>query len=579
MAQPKNPVPNVERVMEEVFITPRVIDRGALEDYSTTLQDLIREAAGRGESLATASTDVKALGESLREATKELKSRLEVAVKIIPTLEQRLGKADQILQLTTDRVKLAEHLDKTIESLMAERLAQVERRAAAIIESAEQREAALQATSKARLDEAVESATARLEALALAKVAESQERIAGAHREVVERSESAAAGLGPRLAALETATNTMERDVATRLGSIERGMSESLGTLRSELSLQVRAAAELVATTSAARSGWKTELDAAEARAREVSRTLRESAAASANLVRSELAEQVGEQLRDQLRTQLHDQLHGQLHDQLHTELRVRIQAGVQAKLTEFEVIASALARSVTEKSAASSRAMDERLDARLGDGLRRMEDLAALAAARVDDVARLAEAARVEQVRTPEVDHSASIESLRDLIERAERLMVGADGSSLSAMVSRGEDLRASAVKAANQFDEIRKQADLARVMLGDWINTTATRIDEENARNAALQNSIEASAARIESARQTQEQLARTLSQTIELAQQAATMLGNASLGGTPTPVAAQSLAPLGPVGEPSPVSRSGELPQAARDALDRVRNEIQR
>lgn len=176
------------------------------------------------------------------------------------------------------------------------------------------------------------------------------------------------------------------------------------------------------------------------------------------------------------------------------------------------------------------------------------------------------------EPTRTPEIDPAGPIAALQALIERAERLTAGADDASLSAMVSRGEELRSSAIKAAGQFEDIRQQADLAKVMLGDWINTAAARIDLENERHAALQNSVEASGARIESARQAQENLARTLSQTIELAQQAARMLSSASAPLAATPAA-------GSVPPPPPAPLQGTLPPAARDSIERVREEFLR
>lgn len=603
MAQPKNPNRGAEGVVDDVFITPRVVDRRALEEYSATLQDLVREAAGRGESLAVASSDVKALGESLREATKELKSRLELAVKIMPTLEQRLGKADQILQLATDRVKLSEHLDKTIDALAAERLARVEQRAAAIVESAERRTAALESSAPTRTEGLVREALTKLEASAGAIVAQSQEKIAGAHRAVVERAETAASTLGPRLAALEAAGVALEEKLAQRSSTIERSLSESLANLRADLAARQRDAADLALTTSAARTGWKTDLEAVEARAREVARSLNDGAVSAVDAVKSRLADELRAELREQLRAQLHAELRDQLRDQLRaelaaelrselraelaSELRGQVRSDAQAKIAEFEVIASALSRSVSDKAAAANNELDARIAQlpdtsgldRISEGLARLEALSAETSARVERLELQPTGTNGDAHDATLAAHEALAGSLRQLLDRAENLTGTGDETSLAAVVARGEELRASAERAAHQFEDIRKQADLARVMLGDWINTAAARIDEENARHTALQHAVESSAARIETARQTQEHLARTLSQTIELAQQAATMLSSAS--GAVRPAAGVPAVPLSsptPPQAPIRAASRDELPQAAREAIERVRSQIE-
>lgn len=533
MGQEKKPERQADKAIDDVFITPRVIDRRAIEEYSATLQDLIREAAGRGESLATAATDVRALGENLREVTKELKTRLEVAVKIMPTLEHRLGKADQILQLATDRVKLSDHLDKSIESLIEDRVAQAEKHAASIIDAATQRAARLQIQSQARVDDLFEAAATRLEAITQSKLKQVLDHIGDAHRGVMERAASANATLGPRLAALDSAVHELDRRIASRSSTAEKALEESLAALQSQLADRRREIDDWSGASAARRAAWNDDLTAAEGRAREIARLLNESAESSVRNACEGVAER------------------------LHSELHARLHAEAQAKLSEFEGIAGALARTVCERSDATAR----ELQARLHDGLRQMEEITARAADRAQP-----------GTETPAVEPASAAESLRSLVERAEQLADPSGGASLSSAVMRGEELRGSALSAANQFENIRQQADLARVMLGDWINTAVARIDRENERLAALQNAVEASGTRIEAARHAQENLARTLSQTIDLAQQATKMLSSTSPSITSAP------APGAPVQGQPPHTR-GDLPTSARDSIERVREEFLR
>ena len=87
----------LEGAMEQVFLSPRVVDERAFEELSGSLKGLIKDAAGQSRALIATTGEVKLLGDQLREATKELQARVETAVRVIPTLDQRMNRAEQLL--------------------------------------------------------------------------------------------------------------------------------------------------------------------------------------------------------------------------------------------------------------------------------------------------------------------------------------------------------------------------------------------------------------------------------------------------------------------------------------------------
>lgn len=84
-------------VIDQVFLTPRVLDARAFTEYSATLRELVGEAAGHQTSLHTVSEEVKALHQGLRDASIELQKQLDVALKVLPGIDARLSKADKLV--------------------------------------------------------------------------------------------------------------------------------------------------------------------------------------------------------------------------------------------------------------------------------------------------------------------------------------------------------------------------------------------------------------------------------------------------------------------------------------------------
>lgn len=202
-----------EAVLREVFLAPRVVDRRALEDYSATLKQLIREAAGTGSTLSTTASEAARAQAAAREAAKELHTRLELAAKIMPPLGERITRAEQLAALATEPARLAEQLKERLAGLLAQKVAEVEALAqgavARELERLEERRkeiAAAEAALDGRVGEVMGLITAHEQRIAetLERHAESMlQKISAREQQMLLTIDHAEAGALERVAARE----------------------------------------------------------------------------------------------------------------------------------------------------------------------------------------------------------------------------------------------------------------------------------------------------------------------------------------------------------------------------------------
>ena len=98
----------IEQRLGRVFVAPRVVDQHAFEQFSSTLRDLMREAATHGRTLLSATNDIRSLDVHVKEAGKELQGSLEAASKTLPQIDQRLAKAEQVAAIISGFVSLGQ---------------------------------------------------------------------------------------------------------------------------------------------------------------------------------------------------------------------------------------------------------------------------------------------------------------------------------------------------------------------------------------------------------------------------------------------------------------------------------------
>lgn len=254
---PARSLPGAEKTLSEVFVSPRVVDRRSFEEYSLTLQQLIREASGHWRTLEVTSTEVRTLRETVQSLAKDLQLRLDAAGKLLPSLEQRIGKAEQIAdsvaRLTSDPARLEalirENLSNLIRSQATEFEAACERTVQQAIQRINEREEHLARsttdfnrffeTRRAELEraqaDALQSVQARAEAVETIVRKRLDDMVEQAS-EIERRAQARHADATAREAAI------LEREAAVQrqLDEMVRGMEDRLAPLHEQVEHDVR---------------------------------------------------------------------------------------------------------------------------------------------------------------------------------------------------------------------------------------------------------------------------------------------------------------------------------------------------
>lgn len=250
-------LPGPEKTLSEVFVSPRVVDRRTFEEYSLTLQQLIREASGHGRTLEVTSTEVRTLRETVQTLTRDLQVRLDAAGKVLPSLEQRIARAEQtaesVARLTSDPSRLeglikdnlaglvqnqALEFESTCEltvrqalARIAEREEQLSRAAIEFDLSIQSKHAELQ-RAQAEALKSIETRAASVESIVRSRLDEMTEQASEIERRAQARHADAAAR--------EALILEREAAVQRQLDDMVRGMEDRLAPLHEQVEHDVR---------------------------------------------------------------------------------------------------------------------------------------------------------------------------------------------------------------------------------------------------------------------------------------------------------------------------------------------------
>lgn len=211
----------VDRIVDDVFITPRVVDAVAQAQFAESLKAVIRDAHAQGESLSNGARETQGLAQNMRELSDRLKARLEVAGKILPTVEHHVGRAEALVS----RIQQAEALPEETVRRLTERCAQIEGVAEERLTKLAERVEARVSAIAARLDEAEAAWSERERKLgellgSVGPATEEAERRAGAILSTLERTGT------PVLERLEAAVTRAEGARADLARTVDEGQTE-----------------------------------------------------------------------------------------------------------------------------------------------------------------------------------------------------------------------------------------------------------------------------------------------------------------------------------------------------------------
>ena len=264
-----------DAAVEEIFLSPRVVDAAAFAEFAQSLRHLLVEAAQGRERLGQAIEEADEVVERLRGIASQAGEKLRPAVRLIPTIDQKLKQAEEALERASAAAEVAERTAgeaaraATAESVVALREAQQAHEAAGLEDSlrkaterAETAVAALDEESRSRVDEATERARSAMDAL----VTELDGKIEAASARLTamleERDAAAAMAMGR---AIEIASD--EQDTVGE--KLESRVSQALD--RAEAAAARAEAAEQQAAAAEARlSAAEGQLRAIDQRGREI---------------------------------------------------------------------------------------------------------------------------------------------------------------------------------------------------------------------------------------------------------------------------------------------------------------------
>jgi len=230
--------PSGQGAIEDVFLTPRVIDQSAFTRYSETLKSLIREASGSGETLQSNARGAHALLEESNAAGVHLRTKIEAGATLVKMFDERISRSEQLLEEAARRTEQIRTLDERIDSGASERLEKLEQRLAGIFDAfeskatqTEQRLVVAEQTAlrhAQKLEELTEQLETRVNSIEQRAV-DIFDRAEQAGTQISDRAETLTAGLEARAGELARTGEPVERlcrRTLTALGLDPDGMGE-----------------------------------------------------------------------------------------------------------------------------------------------------------------------------------------------------------------------------------------------------------------------------------------------------------------------------------------------------------------
>lgn len=241
-----------QNTIDDVFITPRVLDEGAFSAYAESLRNLIRDADERGNKLSETASGTRQLCDTIRQTAKRLQERTTLGGQIAELLGERTSRAETLIDRLASSMSDEKEMERLADEVLEKRRAAFEQRVSASLagllkryEDAERRaeEAELRAAMAERALEEGERRLSELEprveglSARVRGVIENAEQAVSSLTESLENAVSRAQSEQERLAGLvDEAVEGIKRAGAVSLDQAERDIDairrKSIDTVR-----------------------------------------------------------------------------------------------------------------------------------------------------------------------------------------------------------------------------------------------------------------------------------------------------------------------------------------------------------
>lgn len=188
---------------DDIFLSPRVVDRQAFAEFAAQLRSLIDDAALQGETLRAAAEGAQRTRDSLHDAVNANQMKLDMATRALATIDQKSEQTRRLIEgasdITTRIDDFRRQADQVIQErtgILCQRLNEAEEASIAQVESLHRRLAELERTAAEReqtLRTLVEGLSERADRLAdLVERAEAQSNSSSGLGSMLGRADDAA---------------------------------------------------------------------------------------------------------------------------------------------------------------------------------------------------------------------------------------------------------------------------------------------------------------------------------------------------------------------------------------------------
>lgn len=113
------------RGVQDIFLSPRVVDRQAFNDFSRSLRELIDQAAAGSESLRRSALEAEQARTSLRETIASQQVKLEQSTKLLAQADQKAQQTRKLIEEAGDPAATIEAMRVRLDHLVEEKLAKL----------------------------------------------------------------------------------------------------------------------------------------------------------------------------------------------------------------------------------------------------------------------------------------------------------------------------------------------------------------------------------------------------------------------------------------------------------------------
>jgi hypothetical protein len=107
---------------DEIFLSPRVVDRQAFNDFAGQLRELIEQAGAAAEALRGAAGEAQRTRDSLRDAMNANQMKLDMATRALATIDQKAEQTRKMIDSASDFASRVDGLREQADQVITERV-------------------------------------------------------------------------------------------------------------------------------------------------------------------------------------------------------------------------------------------------------------------------------------------------------------------------------------------------------------------------------------------------------------------------------------------------------------------------